>query len=149
VVTRTEQMETHATDKPVPVDEPEQQPYWDATARHELAVQRCEKCEKFVHPPSPSCPLCGVESLEWMTFGSEISGHVYSFVVTYRSFTSGFVEDAPYAVGLCDVDSVPGVRIVANIIGDVDDVQIGRRVEMIWEDRETFTAPQWRLVDGD
>ena len=39
------------------------QPYRDAAARGELAIQRCRACRRWIHFPEASCPACGSDEL--------------------------------------------------------------------------------------
>jgi uncharacterized OB-fold protein len=134
--------------KPVPHEIPDERPYWEATKRHELALQHCGHCDKLIHPPRPGCPHCGGDETDWVTLGREISGRVYSLVTVHRAFDPSFADDVPYLVALCDVDQAPGVRLVANVLGADEGFEIGSRVEMLWEDRnEESTVPQWKAVD--
>jgi uncharacterized OB-fold protein len=134
--------------KPLPLEDADQQPYWDGANRHELVVQRCAACGKLVHPPGPGCPWCGAGEFSWVSLGSEVDGSVYSFIVVHRPFLQSFVDESPYVVALVDVDDAPGIRITANIV-DVDPsaVSIGMRVRMTWERRAPGREiPQWRAA---
>ena len=138
---------TTVPEKPIPYEVPEESPYWAAAAQHQLALQRCTSCEKFVHPPRPGCPWCGNPDTTVVTLGEEITGRIYTFVTVHRAFDPSFAEDVPYVVALCEVDQAPGVRITANVIGDRDGIEVGHPVTMVWEERPGgFTAPQWTLV---
>jgi len=134
--------------KPLPLEDADQQPYWDAANRHELALQKCTACGELIHPPGPGCPWCGEDECTWVNLGSDISGTVYSFIVVHRAFLQSFVEDVPYVVALVDVDGAPGIRITGNIVGlDPSAVSIGMRVRMFWEDRASGRAvPQWQAA---
>ena len=134
--------------KPTPLEDPDQQPYWDAANRAELALQKCESCGEFVHPPGPGCPWCGGADLAWVSIGTNVIGTVYSFIIVHRAFLPSFVEDVPYVVALVDVDGAPGVRITANVIGvDPGDVSIGMPARMFWEERSPGRRlPQWTVA---
>jgi uncharacterized OB-fold protein len=134
--------------KPLPLQDADQQPYWDAANRHELALQKCTSCGEFVHPPGPGCPWCGEGEFTWVNLGNEISGSVYSFIVVHRAFLQSFVDDVPYVIALIDVDGAPGIRITGNVAGvEPDQVSIGMRVRMFWEDRALgYSIPQWQAA---
>lgn len=134
--------------KPLPSQDGNAEPYWEAARGHRLALLRCAACESYVHPPAPRCPSCAGEApLEWEDLGSDIRGKVYSYVIVDRAVLSSFVEDVPYVVALCDLDRAPGIHLAANILRcAVDDVHIGTRVRMDWEDRTPeVSLPQWVL----
>ena len=133
-------------EKPVPLDDQDQRPYWLAAAERRLSLQRCLSCRRFVHPPGPGCPHCGGADLDWEDLGSEITGQVYSFIVVHRAFLRSFLTDVPYVVVLGELEGVGDtVRITANLVNAEDvDVEIGSRVRMVWETRsDGVTVPQW------
>ena len=140
------------TDKPIPLVDLDQQPYWEAARKGELSIQKCKNCGEYVHPPGPGCPWCGSKSLTWEQIGTEVTGTIYSFIVVYRAVLQSFVNDVPYAVALCDVDKVPGIRITANVVNcDYRSVHIGMPVKMVWESRSSdWSIPQWepRAIDN-
>jgi uncharacterized OB-fold protein len=77
--------------------------------------------------------------------GEHITGHVYSYIVTYRAFVQGFAKDAPYVVVLVELDKMPNTRILANLNNcSIHQVSIGMQVRMVWEDRTPeVSLPQW------
>lgn len=120
--------------------------YWEAAQRGELALLQCQTCEEIRHPPGPGCPHCAAEDLEWINFGSTITGTVYTYIIIHQSFLPGYAGIVPYIVAACDIDLAPGARVLANLQDvDVADVHIGMPVEMIWEKRShgEFSVPQW------
>ena len=38
-------------------------PFWEAAKRHELAMPRCQKCDKFFFYPREECPRCASQDL--------------------------------------------------------------------------------------
>jgi uncharacterized protein len=129
-------------------------PYWEAAARSELSLCRCRKCSQIIHPPGPGCWVCGGADVEWINLGSKITGTIYTYICIYRSFLPSHAKTVPFVVALCALDTVPGARIMANLLDSVDgEVSIGMPVEMVWEQRgEGFMMPQWRprqTTDGE
>lgn len=137
-------------DKPLPLVDQDAEPYWQAAKEHRLALMRCSTCGLYLHPPGPRCHYCGGSQLEWVSLGDKIRGSVYSYVTVYRAVLRSFEEDVPYVVALCDVDGIPGVHIAGNVAtDDVNDVHIGCKVTMTWEDRASgCSLPQWKLQTG-
>ena len=66
-------------DLPMPVPEPENQPFWDALATGELWVQSCADCGTMRHPPRPMCADCQSMAVDWVALSG--AGHVYSYIV--------------------------------------------------------------------
>jgi uncharacterized OB-fold protein len=129
----------------LPVPEPDERTreYWEAAARGELRIARCDSCGTFRHPPTPSCRACGSEAMAWTAVSG--TGTVYSFIVDHRLMVPGF--DEPYVVAQVNPDDAPPdtVRVVANIKDCAPgDVYIGMPVEVFFEQRGTATLPQFR-----
>ena len=134
-------------EKPIPLKTLDNHPYWDAADNHELAIQCCGDCQKAIHPPGPACPHCGSPKIEWINYGSDITGEIYSYVVTYVPMLPGFQHDLPTIIAQVSVDQVPGIQITANIINaKAEDIAIGKAVKMTWLDiTEDRALPQWKL----
>lgn len=119
----------------VPEPSPESQPFWDACARHELVVQRCEDCGRFWFPPSNRCQHCWSEHHAWTPVSGR--GRVYSFTVFHRAYAAELADQLPYVVGVVTLDEGP--RLITNIVGcEPGDVGIDMPVEVAFEE----------LVDG-
>ena len=134
-------------EKPIPLKTLDNHPYWDAADNHELAIQCCGDCQKAIHPPGPACPHCGSPKIEWINYGSDITGGIYSYVITYVPMLPGFQHDLPTIIAQVSVDQVPGIQITANIINaKAEDIAIGKAVKMTWLDiTEDRALPQWKL----
>ncbi|MGM9927757.1 MAG: Zn-ribbon domain-containing OB-fold protein [Bacillus sp. (in: firmicutes)] len=134
-----------AYQKPIPLKNQDNSPYWDAADRHELILQKCESCQEYAHPPGPACSKCGSTELSWENQGSEINGNVYSFVISHRPFLPGFQDDLPTIIAVVELEKIPQVKIIGNILEcDPNDVKIGMPVRMIWQDiTEERAIPQW------
>jgi len=134
-------------EKPIPLKTLDNHPYWDAADNHELAIQCCGDCQKAIHPPGPACPHCGSPNMEWINYGSDITGEIYSYVMTYVPMLPGFQHDLPTIIAQVSVDQVPGIQITANIINaKAEDIAIGKAVKMTWLDiTEDRALPQWKL----
>jgi len=134
-------------EKPIPLKTLDNHPYWDAADNHELAIQCCGDCQKAIHPPGPACPHCGSPKIEWINYGSDITGEIYSYVMTYVPMLPGFQHDLPTIIAQVSVDQVPGIQITANIINaKAEDIAIGKAVKMTWLDiTEDRALPQWKL----
>lgn len=138
---------TQATkyEKPIPLKTQDNHRYWDAADRHELELQKCSDCRRYIHPPGPSCPSCGSPDTEWENLGPDIRATVYSYIISYRPFLPGFQHDLPTVIAVAALDQAPDVKILANIIGCPSDVvEIGMPLKMAWADITSERAlPQW------
>lgn len=132
-------------EKPIPLKNEDNHPYWDAADKHELKLQKCSTCSSYIHPPGPACPACGSPETEWELLGSDITATVYSYVVSYRPFLPGFQHDLPTIITVASLDKAPEVMVMANILNcDAENVEIGMPLKMTWEDiTEDRALPQW------
>src|SRR6185437_7051772 len=62
---------------PVPENDGLDKPYWDATRRGELMVQRCRKCGTFQWGPEWICHKCLGFDLDWHKVSGR--GRIYSW----------------------------------------------------------------------
>jgi uncharacterized OB-fold protein len=114
--------------------EPDTQPFWEATKRHELTYQTCNTCNTVIFYPRSHCTKCGSGDLTRRV--SQGAGTVYTFTVIMQSRHPAFAELGPYAVAYVDLDE--GFRIMTNIGGVQDptkDIQCGMRVKLRWHDQ--------------
>jgi len=111
---------------PVPEPTAVSAPFWDATRRRVLAMQRCDVCARLVWYPRFLCPHCGGSSLRW----EELSGNgvVYAVSVHHRAPLPALADKVPYSVVLVDLDE--GVRLMSNVFGRAPTV--GDPVAVAW-----------------
>ena len=123
-----------AGQRPLPrFPEPDTEPFWEATKRHELVYQ-VNDCGEVVFYPCKYCLACGSENTDWRVSKGE--GEVYTFSVVMQSRHPAFADLGPYAVAYVDLDE--GFRIMTNIVGvanPVEDIHCGMRVKVRWEDQ--------------
>src|ERR671930_493823 len=104
--------------------EPDTQPFWEATKRHEL-----------IFYPRRHCPACGSLDTTWHLSTGE--GTVYTFSVVVQSRNPAFADLGPYVLAYVDLDE--GFRMMTNIIGVPDPVntmRCGMRVRVCWQDQD-------------
>ncbi|WP_416970088.1 bifunctional MaoC family dehydratase N-terminal/OB-fold nucleic acid binding domain-containing protein [Streptomyces sp. 4F14] len=112
-------------DRPRPVINRDNSPFWEGVRSHRLLLQRCTACTALRFPWLPGCADCG--SPDWDTLEASGEGTVYSYVVMHHPPFPAF--DPPYAVAL--VELAEGVRLVSNVIGvPCDKVRIGMPVTL-------------------
>ena len=96
--------------------------------------QYCAACERFQHPPEPSCYQCATPAaqLEWRQVSG--TGTIYSYGVVYDTPVASLQADQAFNVAVIDLDEAPGVNMLAHLPGQpVDDVPIGAAVRAIFE----------------
>lgn len=134
--------------KPIPLKTIDNAPYWDAADRHELVLQKCTSCNTYAHAGPGGCAHCGSQELVWENQGTDISGTIYTYVVSYRPFLPGFENDVPLVIAVVELDHLPDVKIIGNVLGaTAEQLDIGTPVKMVWQDiTEDRALPQWTLA---
>lgn len=134
--------------KPDPLINALTQPYWQAAARGELALQRCQNCRHWIHFPEPRCPGCTSQDLSFETVSGQ--GEIETFSVIHRSFVQGF-DDSPYAIAWIALPEQMGLRVMSNIINcPLDAITIGHAVTLCFEKRGEFgQLPQFTLSTNE
>ena len=91
-----------------------------------LTTTKCKKCGKLLWPPRIVCPECLSESLKWVDLGAE--GKLYAFTEVGLGAPLGFVEDAPFCVGIVEI----GGLLISARIDDAkyEDLKIGDNVRL-------------------
>ena len=88
--------------------EPDTEPFWEATKRHELIYQVCDSTGEVIFYPRKYSLHCDADDISWRTSKGE--GEVYTFSVVMQSRHPAFADLGPYAVAYVDLDE--GFRIM-------------------------------------
>ncbi len=127
----------------LPAVKPLSRDFWTGGEKGELRIHRCRACGHFFHPPGPICVRC--QSFD--VAAEPVSGRatVATFTVNHQQWLPGFPP--PYVVALVELEEEPGVRLPTNIVGcEPDQVEIGMRVEVFFEQWENVWLPLFRPV---
>lgn len=119
-------------------------PFWEAARQRRLVAPQCRACGTFRMPPTPFCPQCLSQEIDWPTLSGR--GVVYSYSIVCRAVTPDMAESLPYVPALVELADAGGVRLITNVVGvPVDSVHVGQAVEVVWEDRaDGVTVPRFR-----
>lgn len=130
--------------KPLPNPTPFSKPFWDGAKRHELLIQKCQDCQKFVFYPKVICPFCLSYNLEWIKASGR--GRVYTYSVVYSYAPTEFSDDIPYIIAVIELEE--GVRMMSNIVEcRPEEVKCDMDVEAIFQDvTEEITLPKFRPI---
>ncbi|WP_051236413.1 Zn-ribbon domain-containing OB-fold protein [Ottowia thiooxydans] len=131
-------MQQETSTKPVPVPTPETEAFWEGCAQGLFLLQHCDHCGHVQFYPRPLCTQCHRTDLSWRAAGG--GGRVHSYTVVYRGPGPAFDTDVPYSLVLVDLDEGP--RIMANLRGASEDIEIGSRVRLYFEERGGVHLPQ-------
>ncbi len=91
---------------------------------NELQAGKCSACGYIEYPLRDICRKCKSTSIEMITLPT--NGTIYSYTVVRYPLKG--LENPPYIIGLIELDN--GVRLLSRISGDIDSVQIGKRVKL-------------------
>ncbi len=121
-------------------------PFWDAARAHQLVAPRCAACARFRMPPTPFCPHCLSQEVEWPTLSG--NGVVFSYTVVTRAIVPEMAGSLPYVPALIDLDDAPGARLISNIVGvPVSAIAVGARVRVMFDDRgDGISVPRFTLA---
>lgn len=122
------------------------QPFWDAAKEHRLVGAKCGSCGTFRLPPSPMCPKCHSQKIDWVQLSG--TGTIYTYTIITRAMSPSMEPFIPYVPAVITLDGGGGTRLVSNIVGArVGDIAIGRKVKVTWEDhKDGKTVPHFELV---
>lgn len=132
--------------RPVPAPDELTQPFWDAAKRGVLALQHCQSCGRFQHPPYPICANCTSSKLAFKPVRGE--GEIYSYTIMHHDADERFAPATPYASIIVELDEAQGALLAGNLLdAPYVEAKVGRRVEVVFEKlNDDMTLPQFRLV---
>jgi uncharacterized protein len=122
------------------------EPFWQAASEHRLVLPQCGSCREFRFPPTPFCPTCSSQSIDWIDHDGH--GIIYSFTVIRHAVIPDVAAALPLIAVVVELPGTDGCRIIGNVV-DVDpsDVAIGQAVDLDWYDvREGESVPIFRLA---
>jgi len=121
-------------------------PWWDALAKRRLTAPRCADCGAYRMPPTPFCPECLSQALDWPALSG--LGTVFSFTVVRRAIAPGMEAHLPYVPALIDLDDAPGARLIGCIVDTpLDRIAIGARVAIRWPEQPSVgEAPRFAVL---
>jgi uncharacterized OB-fold protein len=124
-------------------------PFWEATRRHELWLQRCRACGTWQWGPEWICHACRSFDMGWEQI-APVTGRIYSWERPWHPVHRALADACPYTVLLVELLQAGGVRMVGNLVGDpLQPFAIGDQVTAIFEDHDgapAFTLVQWQLT---
>ena len=104
------------TGPPAPITDRDSLPWWEALARHEFVLQRCDSCAAWRWPARAICNRCG--SFDWSWQQPSGRATVASWIVTRHAFLPGF--QAPYVVLTARLSEQPDIVIPGGYDGPPD-----------------------------
>ena len=123
------------------------EPFWEACRRHELTVPQCSDCGTFRMPPTPFCPNCQSQAINWVEI--EGRGIVFTFTLVTRSIIPGMEDTVPYVPAIIELPEAGNVRLISNVVDSpLSDICVGAPCSLVWHDAENdYALPLFRLTD--
>lgn len=121
------------------------QPFWDAAAEQRLVVPQCKRCARQRMPPTPFCPQCRSQEIDWVPLSG--SGIIYSYTVVERAIMPGMDESLPYVPAVIALAGAGGCRVISNIVdAPVNAIAVDAAVRVIWDVIQGVTVPRFTLA---
>jgi hypothetical protein len=124
--------------------DPENRFFWSSGADGLLRFLQCGECATYVHPPRPICPHCRSELVAPASVPG--TGVVDTFTINRQKWHPGM--EVPFVIARIAIDGAPGVFLTSNIIQtDPENVAIGDRVKVVFEQQEDVFLPFFEKID--
>src|SRR5262245_38950489 len=133
--------------RPIPVANEWTKPFWEAAKQGGLALQHCQSCGHFQHPPYATCVNCMSIDLAFEPVPGK--GSIYSYTIMYHSGDQRFAAAVPYASIIVELDAAKGALLAGNLLeSPYTEAKVGRRVEVVFQKmNDDITLPQFRLAN--
>ena len=105
--------------------------FWEHCRHQRLMFQSCASCGELRHPPTPFCPACQSTGIVWRE--APKVGKVYTYTIAHHAADSSVDGATPYIIALVEFDGFGTVRLVTNILAEVDEMKIGLPVALFWD----------------
>ena len=133
-----------AATRPLPRLDDSNRDFWTGGAEGELRIMHCGDCDAWIHPPRPVCRSCLSENVAPEAVSGK--GVVDTFTVNHQKWHPAM--EVPFVIARVALDDAPGVIITTNIIGcPVEEVDIGDRVKVVFEQQDDVYLPLFEKVD--
>jgi len=91
-----------------------------------LTTTKCKKCASLLWPPRIVCPNCFSNELEWVNLENE--GELHAFTEVRIGAPLGFVQDAPFCVGIVKIGGLLMSSRIDN--AKYDQLKIGDKLRL-------------------
>jgi uncharacterized OB-fold protein len=116
--------------RPLPALTELNRPYWTSGASGTLRIQRCNACERLIHPPALLCPDDHSDDLETVPVSGR--ARVETWTRNDHAWFPGF--PAPYYLAYVALEEDARARVLTNLVNvDGAEVAIGMPVHVTFE----------------
>ncbi len=136
--------------RPLPVPDANSTPYWEAAARHVLALPGCSRCGAFCVPPGPTCRHCHAADPAFTYRPVSGRGRVRSWTVVRRTSLAGFEGEVPFVLVDVELAEQEELRMIGRLLDGPDaPLRAGAPVTVAFEDvTDGVAVPGFVLGDG-
>jgi uncharacterized protein len=121
---------------PPPLDDDNRE-FWTAGSDGQLRIPHCTPCDRWVFPPTRTCPTCGA-STEYRAVSGK--GRVFTHTVNHHPFNPDV--PVPYSIAIVELVEQEGLRFTTNVVNcPPDAVDIGMPVRVIFEQHGEVFVP--------
>lgn len=109
------------------------EPFWAAAAAHRLVFACCRDCGRFRMPPTPFCPHCRSQAIDWTQPPGEAI--LYSYTIVEYAIIPDVETALPYVPAIVEYPAADHARLITNIVGSpLSALAVGRQVLLHWRD---------------
>lgn len=132
--------------RPRPLVDEVTRPFWELAKQRTLAIQRCQECRHYQHPPRPVCLHCFSSRLKF----EPVSGRarLWSFTITRHPLIRGFEDLLPYVCLVVQLEEQPDLFMVSDWRPGPDqlaNLRIGMPMRVVFEEVDgELVLPQFR-----
>ena len=126
--------------------------WFDATKNKEFNLGQCNDCGHKFWPVWPGCAKCSSVNVGLSPIKGE--GVIYSYNVVTQPIIAHLVNAVPYIHAIIEIpdgENPDGskTRVGGLMLDDEEDVGIGAKVKLEWDDHpeQDYKIPRWRVVD--
>ncbi len=121
----------------LPVLDDDNREFWTSGGTGQLRLPRCGACDRWIFPPTLTCPDCGGPASYQPVSGQ---GTVFTFTVNYHPFNPAV--SLPYVLAVVELAEQSGLRFTTNIVNcAADAVTIGLPVHVVFEPHDEVFVP--------
>lgn len=124
-------------DKPLPHPTPASQPFWDGLKAHQVRLQQCDDCARWIFYPRLHCPHCASRRLAWRDVSGR--GTLYTYTVARVPTLPEFADEAPQLLAVIALDEGPHLN--TTIVGVAPEaLKVGQRMRPVFDERPGETV---------
>src|SRR5579862_2921539 len=101
------------TQRPLPLPNELTEGFWEAARDHRLAVQRCNTCGTYHHPPVPMCTNCRSSDLAFADVSGR--GRIVATTIVRASRIESMAGQSLVLIGV-ELEEQEGLVLMANLV---------------------------------